>query len=78
MIVYRSSFEQPLFYSLPLTYLIIEALQYDWQILYQKYTAENRYQQFFVDDNGKYGNDTTDSQAACVSHEYLCRIGVVP
>ena len=51
MIVYRSPFEQPLFHSFPFSYLIVEALQYDRQVLYQEHATENRYQQFFVDDN---------------------------
>ena len=31
-----------------------------------------------MDDNGVYGNDAADGQTACIAHEYLCRVGVVP
>lgn len=78
VVVYRRPFEETLFNSFSFTGFIIYPLQYHRQVLYEEYPAENRYQQFFVDDDGIYGNDAADGQAARITHEYLCRISVVP
>ena len=78
VVVYRRPFEETLFNSFSFTGFIIYPLQYHRQVLYEEYPAENRYQQFFVDDDGFFGNDTADGQAARITHEYLCRISVVP
>ena len=50
MIVNRCALEQTLLYTFPLSCLIISPLQDYRQILYQEYTAKNRYQQLFVND----------------------------
>ena len=67
-------------YSLALTLLDFEPLGlYDHaQTLYEEDAAENREQQFFMDDDGTYTNDTTDGQRACVAHEHLGREGIIP
>ena len=78
MIVNRRPFEQPLFHSFSFSGFIVSPLENDRQIFYEEYTAENRYQQFFMDDDGEYGNDSANRQTAGISHEYLCRIGIVP
>ena len=31
-----------------------------------------------MNDNSKYCYDTSNSQAACIAHEYLCRESIVP
>ena len=31
-----------------------------------------------MNNDGVYGNDAADGQAACIAHEYLCRVSVVP
>ena len=58
--------------------IIHKELQDYRQILYQEYTAKNRYQQLFVNDDGEHCDDTANGEAACVSHKYLCRISIVP
>ena len=78
MIVYRCPLEYPLFDSFFLSFLEIFHLQDYRQVLYQEDSAKNRNQQFLVDDDGKYSNDTSDGQTARISHEYLCREGIVP
>ena len=71
-------FEEALFDPSPFSGFVIEPLKEDRQILYQKYTAKDRDQQLFVNDDGEYCYDTANGEAARISHEYLCRIGVVP
>ena len=67
MIVNRRPFEQPLFHSFSFSGFIVSPLENDRQIFYEEYTAENRYQQFFMDDDGEYGNDSANRQTAGIS-----------
>src|SRR5665213_131726 len=53
-------------------------LQYHADILNQEYPAEYRYQQFFSYDECQRSNYSAEHQATGVSHEYRCRIGIVP
>src|SRR5258708_11841814 len=48
------------------------------QVFHQEHTAENGYQPFFANDDGKRGNDPTQHEAARITHEYLCRVGAIP
>ena len=78
VIVNRCTLEQSLFHTFSFSRLIISPLQDYRQVFYQEYTSKNRYQQLFVDDDGKHCDNTANSKTACISHKYLCRIGVVP
>jgi hypothetical protein len=48
------------------------------QFLYQEYSAEQGYQQFFSNNDGQGRNDATQRQASRITHEYLRRIGIIP
>lgn len=78
MVVDRGTLEDALLAAFPFPALEIFDLQNNRQVLYQEYATQNRDQEFLVDDDGKYGNDTADCQASCIAHEYLGREGIVP
>ena len=68
MIVNRCALEQTLLYPFPLSCLIISPLQDYRQIFYQEYTAKNRYQQLFVDDDGEHCDDTANGEATALGN----------
>ena len=78
VVVYRCSFEETLFHAFPLACLVIEALQDDRKVLHQEDTAKDGYQQFLVNNDGVYCDDSSNGQTARIAHEYLGRIGIVP
>ena len=53
-------------------------LQDNRQILYKEHTAQNRDEQFLMDNDSEYGNDSPDSQASGIAHEDLRRECIVP
>ena len=71
-------FEDTLSLSFLLSSLEVFHLKDDREVFYQEDATKDRYQQFLVDDDSKYGNDATNGQAACISHKYLRREGIVP
>ena len=78
VVVYRCSFEETLFHAFPLACLVVEALQDDRKVLHQEDTAKDGYQQFLVNNDGVYCDDSSNGQTARIAHEYLGRIGIVP
>ena len=78
VVVYRCAFEDALLYTFALTYLIVPYLHDNAQTLDEEDSAENGQQEFLMDDDGTHSNDTADGEAARITHEYLCRVGIVP
>ena len=78
MVMDGCPFEDTLFLSFLLSSLEVFHLKDDREVFYQEDATKDRYQQFLVDDDSKYGNDATNGQAACISHKYLRREGIVP
>ena len=78
MVVDRSTLEEALFHATFLSKLIVKALDDDREALHEEYATEDGDEQFFADDDGAHGNDTTDGEATRVAHEYLGGEGIIP
>ena len=78
VVVYWRSLEEALLHAFPLACLVVEALQDDREVLHEEDTAKDGYQQFLVNNDGLYCDDSSNGQAARITHEYLGRIGIVP
>ena len=53
-------------------------LYHDAEAFHQEHPAEDGYQPFLPDDDRQGGDDTPESKATRITHEYLCRISVIP
>ena len=78
MVVDRCTFEYSLQMSFLFSALEISYLKNNRKIFYQEDSAEDGYQQLFMNDDCEYRYDTTDGQAAGIPHEYLGGKGIVP
>ena len=76
--MYRGSPEYTDTLALLLLDLEPRGLNDDAEALHEEDTAQDRQQQFLVDDHGTDTNDAADGQGTCVSHEDLGREGVIP
>src|ERR1039457_1983680 len=56
----------------------IAYLQHYRQCFCKKKSTKNANKDLFPDHDGKYRNDTSESQASCITHKNLCRIRIIP
>ena len=79
MVVQRGHLEDAV--SLPvffLGYLEVGHLQYHRQVLHKEDETQQRYEQFLAYQDGEHSEDASQCEGTGVSHEYLCRVGVIP
>ena len=74
----RCALEDALLHATALAELKVVDLQNDAEALDEEDAAEDGEHQLFVDYYCRHGDDAADGQRACVAHEHLGRIGVVP
>ena len=74
MVMYGGTFPNALVYSLALAQLIVKTLAYNRQALNQEHAAQDRQEQLLVYAQCSNRNYTANGKAACIAHEYLCRI----
>lgn len=74
----RGGTEHPHTPSLSLLNLKPLCLYDDTEAFDKEDTAQDREQQFLMNDDGTDTNDTTDGERTGVTHENLCRVGIIP
>ena len=78
MVVQRRAFPYTHMFATAFVELIDLRLQDDTDTFHQEYSAKNRYHQFFVNHHCAYTDDASDSQAARITEEDLCRKTIPP
>src|SRR3712207_6461587 len=78
VVVDGGALKDALLHAFALAQLKVPHLQYDAEALYEEYAAENREQQFLMDDDSSNGDNAANGERPRIAHEYLGRVGVVP
>ena len=70
--------EDALFHPFAFAHFVVIHLQDNAHTLHEEDAAKDGQQQFFMNDYRANANDAADGQRACIAHEHLCGVGVVP
>ena len=74
----RCALKDALLYAVALAPFKVVNLKDNAQTFNKEDAAQDGQHEFFVNDDGRHGNDASDGERASVAHEHLCGISVIP